>query len=360
MDSKLKSALDCDGIITSLAIREDRSHPVTGSSTFHGFPDCGYAEHTVSLVGTVEQEIDRDTFKKTFEIQWGGDMTSTFILKLESMHVCDTLFDSYELVGWRILPDIIYRESMSLATNNMLARSAYWMDEDPKPLNGFVTIPLMIRETVDYSKGILRLIENAPVGCCPMTHVVVIHGLKTREIADSCRLEVDYVYLDRLARQYIIQTPPKPTYICNYVSEIIRGIPVIDSRCECIPPEPIRRLSGITGLIIKPNMWTSTDYAGRPLPDMNIIHSVEVTLNGKTSHAWDLGDKVTSWRKVGLLEPKDGSLLIPFSHNMWKDVERAAIVDFSRIDNIILKFKVMPYAKTVEIEITALAYNIRK
>lgn len=319
-----------------------------GSSTFRYLKDGYYTEKTMQLSGVVEPAIEDGKINVKFEIPRIGDFAHTFVLKSNS-YLGDYGFDRYELTGFvTSRSPKSYCESMSLRVNNTIARATGWpIDHDP-----YDRIPLMIRETTDFHKCFLPLIPvYGSDGVDQQTQLLVLHGFKDEELARGCVLQVNYCYLDTPARRHFAQEAGEmPMVVCNYITEKgtinFKDSHVLDFKLD----GPIREANTVTGLLIH--------GAGN-------LKKVEFHING---HILATGeDSNFSWKMVGLEPPnpfpgpsEEAVILLPFSRNMWTNIEEASFVDFSRIDSLVLRcYCDDDFNGTVDLEVTALAYTTR-
>lgn len=313
-------------------------------SPFRYIEDGFYTEKTMRLPGVVECGADGKVNVK-FDIPRIGDFAHTFVIKSDSYLPYD-LFESFELSG---SGNESYCESMTLKTNRTLAHAAGW------PIDHH-TIPLMIRETTDFHRCFLPLL---PVfhndGDYNQSQQLILHNFNYEPPEENatlgCVLEVNYCYLDRTARIHLAQKAGlMPMLICDYITkkgtlDFGEDCHVQDFRLEGPIKDPIRDTNTVTGLLI---------HGAKDLK------KVEFRINGRVL---ETGDKSPiAWKKVGLeYHPKAyDTILVPFSRDMWTNVEEAAFVDFSRVDSLVLRcYSEQNFTGKMDLEVTALAYTTR-
>lgn len=318
-----------------------------GSSTFRNLTDGQFIEKTVSLSG--KTEIVDGKCNVVFDIPRLGDIVHTFALDVDSSGGSpDSLFGRYELCDVPSDPTASgrYKEGMTLKVNNTLARAAGLTVTN-------MSIPLMIRETVDFRNCYIPMIASFDT-----VSNIILYGVVNPEVAKCIYLHVDYVYFNTPERIHLARNlGESPMAICNYVTQEIE---TSDSKCRIgnnmgtwssltgrrIPDviNPIMEVNTVTGLIIKPKSIDSP------------IYSVDVDVNLHNFCSWDLRTADAAWEKVGLKNPHDGSILLPFSRNMWEMPEKAGFLDLSRVDKLDLKIVGAP---NVKYDITALGYTTR-
>ena len=131
--------------------------------------------------------------------------------------------------------------------------------------------------------------------------------------------------------------------ICNYITEK----DTLDFKNSCVQDlhlqGPICKTNTVTGLLI---------HGGKDLK------KVEFCIDGHMLATVD--NNRFAWKKVGLEDPEDNALLVPFSRDMWTNVEEASFVDFSRMDSLVLKcYSEQNFTGKMDLEVTALAYTTR-
>jgi hypothetical protein len=224
----------------------------------------------------------------------------------------------------------------------------------------------MVRETTNFRECYIPLVATTGNrGGVSQTHELRIYGFKSRYIAEGCRLHADFVFLDRAQRRELAMTTKHlPMATANFVTFKLN---TTGGKCRLHTPEgattrTIQQEGGavygashkvpqevfcnaVTGLIIRPR-------------DAFVTH-VDFFINGHHLCAWSLlFDDSYAWEKVGLKNPHDGSILIPFSRNMWDMPDKAAFVNISRVDSAVLKFK-GENTESMGCEVTALGYSSR-
>jgi hypothetical protein len=326
-----------------------------GSSSYNSIADGIYNEETVSLKPTIT-EGSNDV---VFEIPLFGDLVHTFVLCFDSdVGDVDMVFENYKLMGLHEFKPA-YVEGMTLKTNNSLARAADY------PLSPR-SIPLMLRETVDFRNCFIPLL--AAMGKVEFqSHRLTLFGFCNMLHAYHCTLHVDYVYLDRGARLELRTGKNlKPAMICNYYSqtldsdkqypdacEITVGCNTIgckhsaDLNCEMIfrkTPNMLMEVNTVTGLLITPHTVEAPTR-------------IDFCINGHCLASCSEAENDMAWKKVGLKNPHNNTMLIAFSRNMWEKPEQAAFVDLSRFDKI--SFMVHGVT-TARLEVTALGYRTRQ
>lgn len=322
-----------------------------GSSTFSGVEKGAYTEKTISL--SVENPtIDPRTGKydAAFEVERLGDLAHTFVLK---MPVGDGLFDSFELRHMSgaatAAGKMIHRERVSFEANRALAGAFGWHITDVHdPFASEITMPLMLRETVDWQRTYLPLIAENPDNGQYIVHELVVRGLASAEIARGIRLEVDYAYLDTTARRKLAQCQVISLFMptCDYHSHTFRDLVSTGDdkpiRVRIPSDSPIRNLIGVTGL-----MFSSCCGYG--------IQALAFYVNGHRHSAWTTSDGDSSWKKAGLQNPHNGTTFLPFSRNALLAPDKAAFIDFIRMD----KLEIEVWGKISAFTVTALGHRTR-
>lgn len=334
-----------------------------GSAAFRYLEDTDsqYSERTQTIDGIVmPSKVAEGKFDVTFEIPKLGDVAHTFILKTDyDTHTTnddEQMFDSYELSGPIIGVDAdkSYKQSMTYDVNKTLARGAGWAYDTWSHIS---IVPLMIRETVDHFKTFLPIISGYDAISDTdirgrQSHKLVIYGFTNIKDAKACSLDIDFVYLDTLARRVLAQKQqPIPMAICNYITEEVEfafsNATTTTRTVNYRLKGPSKEVNTVTGILI--HAQNKSD-----------LRNISLKINGCQFCGWNEKDEDLAWIKVGMTEPMDNSILLPFSRAMWSDPENAPFVDFSRIDDIEFSFTVLDsYEGNLKLKITPLAYTTR-
>lgn len=329
---------------TQLPLARNRN----GSTSFkHVECDSTFTERTITLH---EVEDGKNTGEYTIAIPMLGDSIHTLVLKYHGDEDC--AHGSYELVGMTKFPmeapKPTYTEGMTFETNRTLALASGW------PISKGV-IPLMLGLTIrplKYHLPLLTVHGNVEDHVFHTYHLVIRGFFPTKKFS----LDVDYVYFDKPTRIQLAQKPNvhDDLVASNFVS-VDRSNTVLPISCGSMAKIDFRNiarenpwfsLDTVTGIIVKP------EVAGT-------IEQIAMFINGHEYIACFKEDIPLYWKKVTLKDPEDGSILLPFSRNMWIDPENAAFVDFSRVDTIQFRIKCVPVVQEMRATFTALGHKSR-
>ena len=355
-----------DGAICALMCHLRAPHKMGASHYRYVENSDRFFENTVSISPSEGSGRSR----VSFEVSRLGDLGHTFVLKgklppsAATTTLVDEFFESFELCGYAVGPggekEKTFAERMTLRTNNSLARAS-GMEPSIAP-SGEFSIPLMLRETVDPYRCHLPLLAASGSGLRDSVQFMefrislVVNGARWD---NDWALDVDYVYLDREARYALAKTDNQmPMAICSYAVSHRETIFSHNFKNWVISLKDgaVGFADRVTGLLIHP-----VDPKASFEPQR-----IEVLVNRHLLKTWTAHDRELSWQKVGLKNPGDGSILIPFSRDMWSDPENAGCVNFGAIDHVDLRIIGAPTPletgdreMEMEIEITALNYEIR-
>lgn len=340
------------GFMLPMMVRMHRwTGPWCGSAdAFRGTLNSAYSEGTHNLKPSLIVPSNGDVFDVTFKIELLGDIAHTFVLKgvdVDSIDI-DELFVDYSLRGMvDAFPKFCFSEGMTLHANNTFARASGWMDKEEKKNNspqGEFIIPLMLRETMDSQNTFLPLLATLGMeGVDRQEHTLIITGVKGRKLAESMTLDVDYAYLDTAARKHLASSSVGMFRMITHDFHTQLATPTFEKGVGEIKLDIVNH--SVTGLMIKSE---------------ELISTVEVFVNQYVIHTWHRVGENVMWKKVGLENPKDGSIIIPFSRNMWKNPKDASIVDFPRVEQVTVKLTLESSKnETCKVEITSLGHKIR-
>lgn len=331
-----------------------------------GGPNFQYVKRGGRYFETVVPLVSTDSHSAIFEIVRAGDLAHTFVLKGRMPEGCtdiDALFSDIVLyeesecdcAGTRF-PMKTYTERMSLRANNTLARAS-GMPPSISP-NGFFSIPLMLRETVAPDQTHLPFVALGGGTC-----YLVVNGVNRDAFGGKsvdCGLDVTYVYLEMPARRELANsTDSMPMLICDYVTTPVESLNIQMSLWHKI------NLKWYDGSATVPNRVTGLILHMPNSTAIGWLHSISLELNNCAVLEWKPEDREFSWQKVGLKDPQNGDILIPFSREMWNHPENAASIDLSRMNSAMLRLKFATIIDEVaeegrvDVQVTALGYEVR-
>lgn len=334
--------------------RNTQDHPYKryGASSFANVKvDDEYTQRTITLGDATVIERTDGKFDAKIEVKKIGDSIHTLILKNASE------FDYCEFIGVASFPikgEITnYRERVPYWANIILAQASGW------DIN-YKTIPLMLSLTSDPEKNHLPFIAafGDPDNIVFQSFYLVVRGLETRCDAERLKLDADYVYFNTPTRidlaHHAWDFPASRNihdfHTVDMSGDIVDGYAEIEMRMTK-DDDSWGTVDNVTGIIIL------------PLHNEHIIEEVSMRIN--KSHevcAWASDDAQIYWKKVGLQKPSSNAdaILLPFSGNMWRCPDKAAFIDFSRIDSVSFVFKCTSAAHRLEVSLTALGHKTRE
>lgn len=285
-----------------------------------GVLDGRYTEGTINLQSrsVVANKEDVHLFDVNFDIELHGDIAHTFVLKGKQPTDIpfDQMFKEYSLNGKTVWNKMVYSEGMTFSANSIISYASGWT---PTLIGRLFAIPLMLRETVDSRSTYLPILTTYGDGEArhEQQHQLQIKGVNGRELAESLTLDVDYVYLDTPARNNLAQRVMYRREFVTFNYQSVVNFLKFESGVAGFDIDlPIH---SVTGIIIKSECALSR---------------VKVFFDFDKAYIWHITDQNNTWKKVGLKNPEDGSILIPFSRNMWINPENATVVDFNRMDSV--------------------------